>query len=519
MPQELTSYVAGRWHKGTESPQRLTDASTEEVLATVGSGGIDFGEVLAYAHKKGGPALRAMSFAARGEMLQAASKAIHAYREELLDISAANAGTTRGDGKFDIDGATATLSAYGYVGKKLGDRTFLSDGDGIQLGRTARWWGQHVYVPRLGAAVHINAFNFPAWNMLEKAACAWLAGVPVIEKPGTPTAMVAWRIAQILTESGVLPEGAFQMVVGSTGDLLDRLRAQDGVAFTGSSWTARKLRATPAIIEHAVRFNGEADSLNSAILGPDLDEGDESWRLFIRNVALDMRQKTGQKCTAVRRILVPTDRMAAVREALVGELSGIVAGDPRADGTTMGPLASENQLKSVREGIDRFAGSLTTVMGGSAPVHDKGWFVAPTLFEAANADVDVVHEHEVFGPVATLLPYDGSPEEAARLVARGDGSLVTSLYTDDATWMERAVLGLAPWNGRVWIGTAKCAEQTMPPGTVLANMIHGGPGRAGGGEELGGERGLLFYMQSTAVQCFKGHLDPAFGRPGEVTTA
>ncbi|MEZ6009020.1 MAG: aldehyde dehydrogenase family protein [Planctomycetota bacterium] len=201
------------------------------------------------------------------------------------------------------------------------------------------------------------------------------------------------------------------------------------------------------------------------------------------------------------------------------ELSGIVAGDPRADGTTMGPLASQNQLKSVREGIDRFAGSLTTVMGGSAPVHDKGWFVAPTLFEAASADVDVVHEHEVFGPVATLLPYDGSPEEAARLVARGDGSLVTSLYTDDATWMERAVLGLAPWNGRVWIGTAKCAEQTMPPGTVLANMIHGGPGRAGGGEELGGERGLHFYMQRSAIQGFKGHLDPAFGRPGEVTTA
>lgn len=513
MPVELTSYVTGRWHRGTESVQELTDASTEAVLATVGSGGIDFAEVLRHAREVGGPALRALSFAERGALLKAASAAIHEHREELLDISAANAGTTRGDGKFDIDGATGTLAAYAYTGKSLGDRGFLSDGEGIQLGRTARWWGQHIHVPRHGAAVHINAFNFPAWNMLEKAACAWLAGVPVIEKPGTPTAMVAWRIAQILVDSKVLPEGAFQFVVGSTGNLLDCMGPQDGLAFTGSSGTARKLRANPNLLRHAVRFNGEADSLNSAILAPDLGEGDDAWRLFVRNVALDMRQKTGQKCTAVRRILVPQARLAEVREALVAELGAIVTGDPREDATTMGPLASRAQRDGVREGIDRLATATRVVTGGSAALREKGWFVAPTLCEAPDGDTDVVHEHEVFGPVSTLLPYDGTAEEAARLAARGEGSLVTSLYTDDAAWMERAVLALAPWHGRVWIGTAKAADQTMPPGMVLPSMTHGGPGRAGGGEELGGERGLLFYMQRTAVQGFKGHLAPAFGTP------
>ncbi len=519
MTQELTSFVAGRTHRGSDTAIPLTDASTEAVIGTIHGGGIDFGEVLDHARGVGGPALRALSFAARGEVLLAASKAIHAHREALLDVSAANAGTTRGDGKFDIDGATAALAAYASLGKRLGDRTFLSDGDGVQLGRTARWWGQHVAVPRHGAAVHINAFNFPAWNMIEKAACAWLAGVPVVSKPGSPTALVAWHVARVLIESGVLPPGAFQFVVGSTGDLLDRLGPQDGVAFTGSSATAQRLRSTPNLIARSVRFNAEADSLNAAVLAPDLDEDAECFHLFVRNVAIDIRQKTGQKCTAVRRVLVPRERLAPVRDALKAELDAIVTGDPRDAATTMGPLASRDQARSVREGIERLASVGRAIIGGSAPPRERGWFVAPTLFEVADPDADVVHEHEVFGPVATLLPYDGTAEEAARIVARGAGSLVTSVYTDDTSWMEKALLSLAPWNGRVWVGTARCAEQTMPPGTVLASMTHGGPGRAGGGEELGLERGLAFYMQRTALQGFQGHLAPTFGPVAAVPSA
>lgn len=510
--QTLESHILGGWRAGSGATTNLYNPTSEEAIAAVSSGGIDFGAVLAFARSKGGPALRDMTFGARGKLLKALSAAIHAHRDELIDISIRNAGTTRGDAKFDIDGATGTLAAYAQYGEQLGDRKILTDGESVQLGRGARFFGLHVYVPRLGAAVHINAFNFPAWNMMEKAACALLAGTPVIEKPGTPTAMVAWRIAQIIVQSGILPEGSYQFIAGSVGDLLNHMNAQDSLAFTGSSDTARKLRGHENFVKNNIRVNLEADSLNAAILAADVEPGSETFGLFINNVALDMTQKTGQKCTAVRRILVPRDRVDDVVAELTENLKNIKVGDPADADTRMGPVASKSQFTDVRAGIERLASVAKTACGGTAPVRERGWFVAPTLMIAPDARTAMVHEFEVFGPVATVVPYGGGAGEAAEIAGLGGGGLVTSIYSNDHAWTEQAIVQLGAWHGRVWVGSDKMAEQSIAPGLVLPSMIHGGPGRAGGGEELGALRGLEFYMQRVAVQAFKGQLDASFGK-------
>ncbi len=508
--QTLESLVLGRAVRGFEAPVQLFNPTTEEALADVRAGGIDFGAVLEFARATGGPALRAMSFAQRGALLKSLSTVIHAEREALIELSIQNAGTPRGDAKFDIDGATGTLAYYAALGESLGDRRVLFDGEGVQLGRTARFWGQHVLVPRLGAAVHINAFNFPAWNMMEKAACALLAGVPVIEKPGTSTALVAARIARIVHDSGVLPAGAWQFIAGSVGNLLDHLGAQDSIAFTGSSHTAAILRGHPNVVRQNVRINLEADSLNAAILAPDVDVASEIYALFLSNVALDMTQKSGQKCTAVRRILVPHERVAQVRSDLVAALSKVRLGDPTAAETRMGPLASKAQFDEVRAGIARLAAVADIACGGAERARDRGWFVAPSLLVARDPNAAAFHADEVFGPAASLLPYSGGADEASALVARGGGGLIASAYSNAGEWVERIVLGLAPWHGRVWLGSDRMAEQSLPPGMVLPASIHGGPGRAGGGEELGGLRGLAFYQQRTALQGFKSQV-AAFG--------
>jgi len=508
----LQSYVLGRWHAPEGKTRTLVDPSTEEPLAECGTGGIDFEAVLAYARDTGGPALRALGFQARGELLKALSGAIYEHRDELLDLSMACAGTTRGDAKFDVDGATGTLAAYAHFAKELADAgAFVSDGAGIQLGRTARFWGQHILVPREGAAVHVNAFNFPAWNMAEKMACALLAGMPVIEKPGTPTAMLAWRIAEVIVESGLLPEGAFQFLCGSAGDLIDQMGPQDVLAFTGSSGTGALLRGNPSVVKHNVHVNVEADSLNAAILAPDVDTDAETYGLFLANVELDMRQKTGQKCTAVRRVFVPTDLVESVKSDLIAALARIAVGDPREKGTRMGPLASADALESVRSGIGALSAAGEVLIGGTDAVGEKGYFVAPTLVLANDSDADVIHELEVFGPVATIVPYSGEAAEAVRLANRGGGGLVCSVYSNDRRWTEEVVLGISPWHGRVWIGSDKVAEQALPPGMVLPASLHGGPGRAGGGQELGGLRGLEPYLQRTAVQGFQGLVAAAFG--------
>lgn len=517
--QTLSSYVLGHWHTGNANPVTLQNPTDESAVATVGSGGIDFAKVLAFGREKGGPALRKLTFAERGQMLAQLSAAIHEKRDELIQLALENGGNTRGDAKFDVDGATGTLMYYAGLSATLGARPLLVDGEGVQLGRTARYFGQHIFVPRTGVAVHVNAFNFPAWGMMEKMACAILAGMPVIEKPGTPTALVAWRIAQIIVEKKILPEGAYQFVCGSLGDLLDHMGPQDVLAFTGSSATGAKLRGNQNLVKHNVRVNIEADSLNAAILAPDVDASSDTYGLFLSNVALDMTQKTGQKCTAVRRILVPAERVKDVVADLVAQLGRTKVGDPNDKDVRMGPLASRSQFDDVRAGIERLARHGTIAVGGADKIREKGYFVAPTLIVAKDARNPAFHAEEVFGPCAVVLPYSGDALEAAQITNMGGGGLVCSVYGNASQWTDRFVLEAAPWHGRIWIGSDKMAEQSLPPGMVLPMMIHGGPGRAGGGDELGAERGLHFYMQRTAVQGFKGNLEASFGHAPAATAA
>lgn len=501
----LASYLGGEWISGSGKKATLVNPATEEPIAETSTEGLDFGKAVDFARNVGGPALRAMTFAERGALCGAMSKAIHAHREELFELAIQNGGNTRSDAKFDVDGAWGTLAYYAELAKGLGDARALVDGEGVQLGRSPRFFGQHMLVPRAGVAVHVNAFNFPAWGFGEKAACAILAGMPVITKPATSTAVVAFRIAQILVEAKVLPPGAFSLVSGSPGDLLSHLGGQDVLAFTGSGDTAAHLRRLDNVVSQSVRVNVEADSLNGAILGPDVEPGSETYNLFLRDVVRDMTQKAGQKCTAIRRVFVPEASLERVREELVDRLSQAVVGDPSRDDVTVGPVATASQLRDVSAGIARIAEHCEKLTGAGpferrgAP-EGKGFFVPPTLFLAKDVSPKAVHDHEVFGPVSTVLPYGGTAEELVAPVARGGGGLVCSVYSDDRAFTGDVLFGIAPFHGRVVLGSEKIADQTPGPGTVLPQSIHGGPGRAGGGEELGGARGLGLYMQRVAVQ-------------------
>lgn len=507
----LQSYVHGQWVSGTGDPKTLHDPATEAVLGDVRPGGIDFAAVLRHARERGGPALRAMGFQKRGEMLKAIAGKLHEHRDELLDLSTRNGGNTRGDGKFDLDGASGTLAFYAQLATAMPTGNCLVDGDGLQLGRTPRFWGQHILVPRTGVALHINAFNFPAWGMGEKMACALLAGVPVIEKAGTPSALLAHRIAQLVVGSGLVPEGAFQFVAGSVSGMLDLLGPQDTVAFTGSSATGARVRGNENLVARNVHVNVEADSINPAVLGPDVESGTDTYEQFLANVVTDMTQKAGQKCTAVRRIFVPAGMVAEVEEELRERLTAIKVGNPAAQDTRMGPVASAEQLRDVRAGIDRLTAAADVLLGGSAPMDGPGYFVKPTLLRARDPGAPVLHELEVFGPCATIVPWSGEAGAVVELCNRGGGGLVASLYSDDREFVEQVVLGIAPWHGRVWLGSEKTQGQAIGPGAVLPGTIHGGPGRAGGGEELGGLRGLRPYLQRTAVQGDRAVVGRLFG--------
>jgi oxepin-CoA hydrolase/3-oxo-5,6-dehydrosuberyl-CoA semialdehyde dehydrogenase len=514
---ELASYVSGQWQKGKSAGAELLNPSTEEVVARTSTDGLDFGAAIAFAREKGGPALRAMSFAARGEMLRTMSRAIHGARDELIGLAIANGGNTRGDAKFDIDGAIGTLAAYADLAAELGNGHVLADGEAIQLGRSARLFGQHVYAPREGVAVHVNAFNFPAWGLAEKASTALLAGMPVISKPATSTAVVAFRIVQLWVEQKALPEGAMSFVCGSAGDLLERLAGQDVIAFTGSSSTASTLRQGKSVISRGTHINVEADSLNAAVLGSDVEPGSDLMHLFVGDIVREITQKTGQKCTAIRRIYAPRDRVADVLELLRERLGAVKVGDPSKDDVTMGPVATAQQLRDVRDGVKKLESVAKVVFGQTEGVSGigapagKGFFVTPVLLHAESPKAgDAVHEHEVFGPVATVMPY-GTAAEATALVAGGGGGLVTSVYSDDKVFVRDVVLGIAPYHGRVVLGSSKIAGQSLPPGMALPQLLHGGPGRAGGGEELGGRRGMTLYMQRTALQGDRAVLEALVG--------
>ena len=509
----LESYLCGRWQAGQEPFTPLVDPAKDEPLARCSSNGLDLAAAVAFARERGGPALRAMTLPERAAALKALSAAVHEQREALIEVSIANGGSTRGDAKFDLDGATGTLAAYASLGKRLPERPFLVDGDGLQLGRTPRYWGQHVRVPLPGVAVHLNAFNFPAWGMGEKMACALLAGVPVIEKPGEQTALIAEEVARLVVATGALPEGAFQFVAGGPGDLLDHLRAGDCVAFTGSGHTGHLVRSHPNLLRHGVRVNVEADSLNAHVLAPDVENDSEAYDQLLSNVVTDLTQKAGQKCTAARRILVPAERVDEVVADLVGQLERQKVGDPAQSDTRVGALTDARQLEAAQEGIAALTEHGRVACGGPERHGDTGCAIRPTLIVAEDATADVFHEREVFAPVASVLPYSGSAEEAIALTNRGGGGLVCALYSNDDAWTEQVVLGVAPWHGRVWIGSDRLSGQGLPPSLVLPQTVHGGPGRAGGGEELGGLRGLDFYTQRVAIQGFQGFVAKRFGAP------
>ena len=510
----LQSHVLGDWHAGSGQTRQLLNPATEEVLAETSSEGIDFAAVLEHARTVGGPALRAMGFAARAQAIREMSRALHAEREALIEVSMKNGGNTRKDAKFDIDGATQTMSYYARLGRDLGEGNLLADGESEQLTGSARFHGKHVWSPRRGAAVHINAFNFPAWGTFENAAVSLLAGVPVVSKPATSSAWLAYEMTRILVDSGLLPEGSFQFIAGSTGDLLDHLGPQDVLAFTGSADTGALLRGGPGPVRASSRINVEADSLNAAILGPDVEMGSETWNSALRNIVTEMTQKAGQKCTAIRRILVPEHLADLLEEELSAELGTLVVGNPTQAGVRMGPLATAGQLSDYREGVQLLASQARIVYGSPTEVspvgvpEGTGFFAAPVLLRADTpAEATHVHSHEVFGPVATLLPYSGDAQEAEALISMGSGSLVTSVYSDDKAFLGELLPGLAPHHGRILVIDRKVADQATNHGMVLPQVVHGGPGRAGGGEELGGLRALHFYMQRTGFQGNKVLLD------------
>jgi oxepin-CoA hydrolase/3-oxo-5,6-dehydrosuberyl-CoA semialdehyde dehydrogenase len=520
----LKSWLQDAWHEGTGEWKTLVNPATEEPVARAGGVGADLPAALDYGRRVGGPHLRAMTFAERGELLGRMSKVLFEVRDALIDTSIASGGTTRGDAKFDIDGATGTLAYYAGIGKKLGAARVLVEGAGEQLTRSPRFFGYHIKTPRRGIAVHVNAFNFPAWGMAEKAAVAILAGMPVLTKPATATALLAFRVMERLVEAADLPRGVLQFAVGDVGDLLQHLQPQDVLAFTGGSQTSATMRRLDPVVHRSVRINIEADSLNAAVLGPDAEPGSDAYRMFVRDVTREMTQKAGQKCTAVRRILVPAARIDDVQADLAAELAGIKVGDPALEEVRMGPLATAVQARDVRAGIAQLQKSGARIVFGDpavvAPVGvpaGKGFFVPPVLLRADQPHAArAVHEHEVFGPVATLLPYTDAADAAA-IVALGQGSLVASVYTDDRGVLDTLVHELAPYSGRVFCGSGKIADQATPPGAVLPACVHGGPGRAGDGEELGGERGLDFYLQRTAVQGDRALLDRIVGGgPGEI---
>jgi 3,4-dehydroadipyl-CoA semialdehyde dehydrogenase len=503
----LKSHVCGQWFEPKGELAELYDPCTEEPIAGASTAGIDFQEALDYARNEGGTRLRKMTFAERGAVLEGMYKALIEAREPLIDASLTNTGSTRKDAKFDVDGAAGVLKYYSYLAGKLGDSRVLVDGEGAKLGRSARFWGQHIRVPLEGAAVLINAFNFPLWGYAEKAAASILAGIPVIIKPATSTAFVTECGYEIMVNAGAVPDGVASLISGSAGDLLNRLGSQDVVAFTGSSGTAMKIRSNENLLRSNTRVNVEADSLNAAVLGPDLEPGAEAWKLFLMDVRREVTQKSGQKCTAVRRIFVPKDRADEIQAELIASLNEVVVGNPMDSSVTMGPLATADQLKDTIDGAKALSADAEMVHGtgdrvdGVGAESGKGYFFGPTLFRAEDGrNASGAHEREVFGPVATILPYDGSATEAARLVAMGGGCLVTSVYSDDNAFVGEFIAEGGSHSGRLYLGSEKMAEQAFGSGIAMPQSMHGGPGRAGFGEELGDLRALNLYTQRVALQ-------------------
>ncbi|MFR9807234.1 phenylacetic acid degradation bifunctional protein PaaZ [Pseudonocardia sp. RS010] len=507
MSEPLASYATGRWHTAPDvrtAGVPVADAVTGEEVTRVSSAGLDMGAVLDHAHSVGGPALRALTFHQRAALLKALAGHLREHRREFYALSY-RTGATLSDSKFDVDGGIGVLSAYAAIGaRELPDDTVLALDEPQPLGRGSTFAGQHLAVSRLGAAVQINAYNFPVWGMLEKLAPALLAGAPSIVKPATVTSYLTALVVREIVGSGILPEGALQLVCGSTGDLLDRLGPQDSVAFTGSAETGRRLRSHPSVVAEAIRFTAEADSLNCSILGPDAIPGTPEFDLYVDQLVTEMTVKAGQKCTAIRRALVPADRVDAVLDAVRGRLEEVVVGNPSSEGVTMGALAGLDQRDDVRAAVDALARAGRIVSADPDKVDpvdadpERGAFMTPVLLHG-DPDRAEPHDVEAFGPVSTVLAYD-TVADALALAARGRGSLAASVVTADGTVARQVVHGLAPWHGRVLVLDRDCAAESTGHGSPLPGLLHGGPGRAGGGAELGGLDSMHHHLQRSAVQ-------------------
>jgi len=504
--RDIQSFVCGDWVGPDSSARGVFDAVDGSQIGVAGSLGFDRAAMVDYAKSVGGPALRAMTFHERAKMLKALALSLSEQKDALYEASYAT-GATLKDHMIDVDGGIGTMLVIASKGRReMPNAHVYVDGQVEQLSRSGQFVGQHICTPKLGVAVHINAFNFPVWGMLEKMAPALLAGMPVIVKPATATCQVTELAFQMIIASGLLPAGAVQLITGDLGNLLDHLGGQDVVSFTGSEATGRHLRTHPALIRNAVHFMAEQDSLNASVLGVDVTVGSAEFDLFVKEVHREITVKAGQKCTAVRRVMVPDHHLDSVQAALIERLANTPIGNPRHPDTRMGALVSLSQRRDVLEKATQIGAEAECVFGeGDMPVvidadAEKGAFVAPRLFRCETPDqAKAVHDIEAFGPVSTLMGYRDAGH-ASQLLNRGQGSLVASVFTADARFARDMVLGSAAYHGRLYFNNATSAKESTGHGSPMPHLVHGGPGRAGGGEELGGVRGVMSYMQRTAIQ-------------------
>ncbi|APX15550.1 phenylacetic acid degradation bifunctional protein PaaZ [Phaeobacter inhibens] len=503
---DVSSFAAGQWIAPGAGARSIASAITGAPLAQAGNDALDVQGMLDYARTVGGPSLRKLTFHDRARMLKALAGHLNQHKQALYDLSF-NTGATQADHMIDVDGGIGTMFVFASKGRReMPDAHVYLDGDIEQLSRNGTFLGQHICTPLQGVAVHINAFNFPVWGMLEKLAPTLLAGVPAIVKPATATCYVTELAVRLMLESGILPEGALQLVSGGLGDMLDHLTMQDVVSFTGSAQTALKLRANPVILENSIRFVAEQDSLNASILGPDAVPGTPEFDLFVKEVSREMTTKAGQKCTAIRRIIAPDAQVEAVIEALSARLAKTQIGDPRLETTRMGALVSNSQKRDVLEKAAIIGQEAERVFGDpdsftvDGADSEKGAFVPPMLFHCTDPDkAQRVHDTEAFGPVSTIMGYRDL-DHAITLANRGEGSLVASVITHDAEVARAVALGAGAYHGRLYFNNRDSMKESTGHGSPLPHMVHGGPGRAGGGEELGGVRGVKHYMQRTAIQ-------------------
>lgn len=502
----LLNFVVSEWTEGVGAGEPLVDPVTGEELARISSQGIDVNRAFDFARTVGGPALRQASYRERAEWLATIGDLLAANRDEYFRISLLNSGATQADASFDVDGAIYTMKYYAKIGRALADGKILKEGALIPLSKTNVFSAQHFLVPAKGVAVFINAFNFPAWGLCEKAAPALLSGVPMVVKPASPTAWLTHRMVEDIVKSEILPRGAISIICGSARDLLDHVREGDIVSFTGSAETAARIRSHAGVLRRSVRINVEADSLNSAILGPDAAPGSGLFDLFAKEVVREMMIKAGQKCTAVRRVMVSRLHAKALGEAISERLGALKVGNPRNAEVKVGPVVNKAQQSTCLEGLRLLKEECTVLFGGDErfqPVDAdprKSSFVQPTLLSCNDGiSAKFVHDVEIFGPVATVVAYDG-PEDLIPIARRGLGSLVGSIFSNDAAFTQDVILGIADLHGRVMVVDSTVGSQFTGHGNVVPSCLHGGPGRAGGGEELAGLRALSLYHRRFVVQ-------------------